>query len=135
MKRNEKLLYQANTVPAALAIFYLVFNTCQTIFTLNAIDVSAAGIRVMEIILMNIILSFLVFIASSEMKRYNRLWSVIALLIGIFQCVRYFIIPDVNTAAFTRISITLLSAGFILIIASLLSLVRCWEYLQVKKGM
>jgi hypothetical protein len=133
MKKNEKLLYQANTVPAALAMFYLVFNTCQTIFTLNAIDVAATGIRVMEIILMNIILSFLVFIASSEIKRYSRPWSFIALAIGIFQCIRYFIIPDVNTDAFSRISLTLLTAGFILIIASILSLVKCWEYIQVKK--
>jgi len=135
MKKNEKLLYQANVFPSALAMFFLVFNTCQTIFTLNAIDVSAAGIRVMEIILVNILLSFLVFIASSEIKRYNRLWSVIALGIGVFQCLRYFIIPSVDANAFMRISSTLLTAGLILIIASIISLVKCGEYLSAKKEM
>jgi len=132
MKKNEKLLYQANSVPSSLALFYLVFNTCQTIFTLNAIDVSAAGIRVMEIILLNIVLSFLVFIAASEIKRYSRLWSLISLVTGIFQILRYYIIPPVSSEAFVRISTTLLAAGVILIIASLMSLVKCNEYLQAQ---
>ena len=133
MKKNERLLYQANTLPSSLALFYLVFNTCQTIFTLNAIDVSAAGIRVMEIILLNIMLSFLVFIAASEIKRYSRLWSLITLFTGVFQCLRYFIIPSVSGDAFVRISVTLVTAGVILIIASLISLIKCIEYLQAKK--
>jgi len=133
MKKNERLLYQANTFSSSLALFYLVFNTCQTIFTLNAIDVSGAGIRVMEIILLNIMLSFLVFIAASEIKRYSRLWSLISLLTGIFQCMRYFIIPSVSPEAFVRISVTLVTAGVILIIASLVSLIKSEEYLQAKK--
>jgi len=132
MKKNEKLLYQANSVPSSLALLYLVFNTCQTIFTLNAVDVSAAGIRVMEIILLNIILSFLVFIAASEIKRYSKLWSFISLATGIFQCLRYYIIPAVNGGAFVRISVTLLAAGLILIIASLMSLFKCNEYLRAQ---
>ena len=130
MKKNEKLLYQANSVPSSLALLYLVFNTCQTIFTLNAIDISAAGIRVMEVILLNIILSFFVFIAASEIKRYSRLWSFFALATGIFQCLRYYIIPAVGSDAFIRISVNLLAAGLILIIASLISIVKCNEYLQ-----
>ena len=132
MKKNEKLLYQANSLPSSLALLYLVFNTCQTIFTLNAIDVSAAGIRVMEVILLNILLSFLVFIAASEIKRYSRLWSFVSLATGIFQCLRYYIIPEVNSSAFARISITLLAAGIILIIASLMSIVKCNQYLQAQ---
>jgi len=132
MKKNEKLLYQANSVPSSLALLYLVFNTCQTIFTLNAIDISAAGIRIMEVILLNIMLSFLVFIAASEIKRYSRLWSFISLATGIFQCLRYYIIPSVSSGAFIRISVTLLAAGVILIVASLLSIFKCNEYLQAQ---
>ena len=132
MRKNEKLLYQANSVPSSLALLYLVFNTCQTIFTLNAIDVSSAGIRVMEVILLNIMLSFLVFIAASEIKRYSRLWSVISFVTGIFQCLRYYIIPAVSGEAFIRISVTLLAAGVILIIASLMSIIKCNEYLQAQ---
>ncbi|MCL2443576.1 MAG: hypothetical protein FWD13_08975 [Treponema sp.] len=72
MKKNELLLYQKNVVPSVIVMLFLIFNTFQTIITLNTIDVSAAGIRVMEIILTNIVLSFLVFIASFEIKRYRR---------------------------------------------------------------
>ena len=136
MKRNEKLLYQANSVPSSLALLFLVFNTCQTIFTLNGIDVAGVGIRVMEIILLNITLSFLVFVASSEIKRYSQLWSMITLITGILQCLRYFIIPPVSSSeAFTRISVTLLLAGFVLIISSLMSIVKCGEYNHAKKEM
>ena len=55
MKKNELLLYQTDAFSAALAMLFLIFNTFQTIFTLNTIDVQSAGIRVMEIILVNIL--------------------------------------------------------------------------------
>jgi hypothetical protein len=131
MKKNEMLLYQANTVPSALAKFFLVFNTVQIIFSLNTVDIAAAGIRVMEIILLNIFLSFLVFIAASEMKRYNLRWSLASLGIGIFQCLRYFFIPA--GTAHTTIAVPLMLAGIILIAASIWSLVKCGRYRTAKK--
>jgi len=133
--KNEILLYQTNALPSALALLFLVFNTFQTIFTLNTVNVSAAGIRIMEIILTNIILSFLVFIASSEMKRYNLRWSQIALVIGILQCLRYFILPEslrIKETLFTII-IPLETAGIFLIIAALISIIKCKKYNLAKK--
>ena len=133
--KNEILLYQTNAFPSSLALLFLVFNTLQTIFTLNTVDVSAAGIRIMEIILTNIVLSFLVFIASSEMKRYNLRWSQAALIIGILQCLRYFILPvslRVRETLFTII-LPLEAAGFLLIIAALISIIKCRKYMLAKK--
>ena len=135
MKKNEILLYQTNRLPSALALFFLVFNTLQTIFTLNTVDVSAAGIRIMEIILTNIVLSFLVFIAASEMKRYSLRWSQATLGIGIFQCLRFFLLPGslrVKETLFT-IVIPLETAGILLIIAALISIVKCKRYRLAKK--
>jgi hypothetical protein len=133
MKKNEMLLYQANTVPSTLAMFFLVFNTVQIIFSLNTVNVAAAGIRVMEIILLNILLSFLVFIAASEMKRYNLRWSLASLGIGIFQCLRYFFISAGTQDAHTAIAVPLMLAGITLIAASVLSLVKCGRYRTAKK--
>ena len=135
-KEYEHLLYQANVIPSGFAMLFLVFNTWQTIFTLNMVDVSAAGIRIMEIILLNIMLSFLVFIAASEIKRYSTLWSYTALAIGVFQCLRYFLIPDAlhgvrNLELY--IVLPLEAAGLTLIIASLWSLVKCGRYRMAKK--
>jgi hypothetical protein len=116
-------------------MMFLVFNTCQTIFTLNAVDVSGAGIRVMEVILLNIFLSFLAFIAASEIKRYSMLWSWTALGIGIFQCLRYFLIPGSVQGKSTELIIVLSleAAGFLLIIASVWSLIKCGRYRLAKK--
>jgi hypothetical protein len=133
MKKNEMLLYQANTIPSALAMFFLVFNTVQIIFTLNTVDIAAAGIRIMEIILLNIFLSFLVFVAASEMKRYNLRWSLASLGIGIFQCLRYFFIPAGTQTAHNIIAVPLMLAGVILIAASVWSLVKCGRYRMAKK--
>ncbi|MDR0455323.1 MAG: hypothetical protein LBH20_01400 [Treponema sp.] len=136
MKKNEVLLYQANVIPSMLAMLFLLFNTWQVIFTLNGIDVAAAGIRVMEIILLNILLSFLAFIAASEMKRYNMGWSWAALGIGVFQCLRYFLIPAaLQGGRMTAINVVapLEAAGFLLIAASLWSLVKCGNYRRAKK--
>jgi NADH:ubiquinone oxidoreductase subunit 3 (subunit A) len=133
MKKNELLLYQANSIPSALAMLFLVFNTVQIIFTLNTVDIAAAGIRVMEIILLNIFLSFLVFIAASEMKRYNMRWSLASLGIGIFQCLRYFFIPAASDTTHTYIAVPLMLAGIFLIAASVMSLVQCGRYRTAKK--
>ncbi|MDR2542569.1 MAG: hypothetical protein LBC80_03865 [Treponema sp.] len=133
MKKNEKLLYQTNKAPAALLKLFLVFNTLQAIFTLNSIDVSAVGIRVMEIILLNIVFSFVVFITSSEIKRYSLRWSWIGLVIGIIQCLRAFIIPVSEQAARMRIIIPLEIAGLVLIVASVWSIVQSRKYLLAKK--
>jgi len=133
--KNEMLLYQRNSLSSALALFFLVFNTIQTIFTLNTVDVSAAGIRIMEIILTNIVLSFLVFIAASEIKRYSLRWSWTALGIGIFQCLRYFLLPgSLRTEdVFLTIVLPLEAAGFLLIFAAVISLVKCSMYRTAKK--
>jgi hypothetical protein len=133
MKNYELLLYRPNAAPSALAMLFLIFNTVQTIFTLNAVNIAAAGIRIMEIILMNILLSFLVFIAASEIKRYNTRWSWAALAVGIFQCSRYFFIPPVSQNDYRIISVSLLAAGFFLITASIWSLIKCGRYRAAKK--
>ena len=136
MSRHERLLYQANVVPSGFAMLFLIFNTWQCIFTLNAVDVAATGIRVMEIILLNIFLSFLVFVAASEIKRYSMRWSWASLGIGIFQCLRYFLIPSTLRSGGepeNNIVVPLLIAGFLLIIASVWSLVKCGNYRKVKK--
>jgi hypothetical protein len=135
MKKNELLLYQPNTFPSALALLFLVFNTFQAIFTLNTIDVSAAGIRVMEIILTNIVLSFFVFIAASEIKRYSFGWSWAALGIGIFQCLRFFFLPGSLHVEEVLLTIVfpLEAAGFLLITAACISLVKCRRYRIAKK--
>jgi hypothetical protein len=130
---NERLLYQANKIPAGLALLFLLLNTWQTIFTLNSIDVTAAGIRVMEIILTNIVLSFFVFIASFEIKRYSIRWSWAALVMGIFQCLRIFIAPVGVRPINFNIVFPLITAGLIMIIVSLLSLSKCHKYYTAKK--
>jgi hypothetical protein len=136
MNKNERLLYQINSVPSILAMLFLLFNTWQIVFTLNAVDVAATGIRVMEIILLNILLSFLVFITASEIKRYNVRWSWTALGIGIFQCLRYFLIPGTinrDPVIMLNIVVPLEIAGFLLIAASVWSLVKCGKYRIAKK--
>jgi len=135
IQKNGILLYKTNALPSSLALLFLIFNTLQTIFTLNTIDVSAAGIRVMEIILTNIVLSFLVFIAASEIKRYNFRWSLAALGIGIFQCLRFFILPAElqSPDCFFTIVLPLELAGLLLITAAIISLVKCERYRLAKK--
>ena len=132
---NERLLYQVNSFPSILAMFYLVFNTLQTIFTLNTVNVSAAGIRVMEIILLNIILSFLVFIISSEIKRYSTRWSWTGLCTGVFQCLRVLFIPTTDFKAAMYIAVPLVLAGLILIFASIWSLIKSRKYRFAKEEM
>jgi hypothetical protein len=134
MKRYEKLLYQANAVPAGLAMLFLIFNTLQTIFTLNNIDVSGAGIWVAEIILFNIVLSFLVFITASELKRYSLRWSYAGLGTGIFQGLRvFFISSTIQGAVRLCIAAALLAAACLLTIASVLSIIRGKRYLLALK--
>jgi hypothetical protein len=129
MKRYEKLIYHKNIIPSRLAMLFLIFNTWQTILTLNAVDVPAAGIRIMEIILLNVLLSFLVFITASEIKRYNIFWSRAGTGIGIFQCFRtLFILSTIPENTKAVIAITLLISGFLLIFSSGLSIVNCRKY-------
>ena len=133
MKQYERLLYQANIIPSRLALFFLAFNTWQTICTLNTVDVAAAGIRVMEIILLNILLSFVVFITAFEIKRYSLSWSWTGLGIGLFQCLRVFFIPPGPQAARLNIAVSLLFSGALLVCASFWSLGNCKKYRLAKK--
>jgi hypothetical protein len=133
MREHERLLYQANSLPSGIVMLFLVFNTWQTIFTLNAVDVSAAGIRIMEIILLNILLSFLVFIVAFEIKRYSSLWSWVGLGVGVVQCLRVFVNPAGINPIQPFIVFPLLAAGFFLIMGSLWSLVKCGEYRMAKE--
>ncbi|MCL2128251.1 MAG: hypothetical protein FWH38_08350 [Treponema sp.] len=133
MSKNERLLYQANNFSPALAFFFLFINTWQVIFTLNMIDVSAEGIRVMEIILLNILLSFLVFIVASEVKRYSLIWSWAGLGIGVFQCLRALFIPAGTRWIRINIAVSLEFSGFILIFASIWSLAKCAKYRQAER--
>ncbi|GHV92648.1 hypothetical protein AGMMS50268_31510 [Spirochaetia bacterium] len=134
MKQYERLLYQTNSTPGALVMVFLVINTWQTIFTLNGVNVSEAGIRIMEIILLNIFLSFLVFVTASEVKRYSLRWSWIALGIGVFQCLRIFFISSTITGGVRlNITLSLLLSGFLLIIASLLSIGKSKKYILALK--
>jgi len=133
MSTNEKLVYQVNAPPAALAMVYFAFNTWQTIFTLNMIDVVAVGLGVMWIILLNTLLSFLVFIVSFEIKRYSLTWSWIGVGVGIFQCLRVFFIPDGAPGTRMNIAISLAAGGVLLIAASIWSLVKSRKYHQAKK--
>jgi hypothetical protein len=114
---------------------YFAFNTWQTIFTLNMINVVDAGLRVMGIILLNTLLSFLVFIISFEIKRYSLPWSRIGVGIGILQCLRVFFIPDGDPGTRINIAVSLVVGGLLLIAASIWSLVKCVKYRQVKKEM
>ena len=134
MNKNELLLYRINSFPAALALLFLIFNTAGVIFTLNAVDPAESGIKIMGVILLNILLSFLVFIASSEIKRYNLSWSLAALGIGVFQCLRCLLIPNVSEDARLRITVSIVAAGIILITASIISLVKCARYREARKG-
>jgi phosphatidylglycerophosphate synthase len=134
MKQYEKLLYQANVVPSRLVMVFLLFNIWQTIFTLNGVDIAATGIRTAEIILLNIFISFLVFVASAEVKRYNLRWSYIGLGTGIFQCLRIFFIPaSIEGGVRTNITLSLLIAGLLLIVASIWSVVNSKRYILAKK--
>jgi hypothetical protein len=133
MKQYERLLYQANIIPSRLALLFLVFNTWQTICTLNTVDVAAAGIRVMEIILLNILLSFAVFVTAFELKRYSLPWSWTGMGIGLFQCLRVFFIPPGPQASRINIAVSLLCAGALLIFASLWSLSKGKKYRLAKK--
>ena len=133
MKKNEKLLYQANVVPAALVSVCLLFNTWQTIFTLNMIDVVAVGIRVMQIILLNTLFSFLVFITSFEIKRYSFSWSYFGVGMGIFQMARIFFIPEGTPWIRTNIALSLAVSGILLAAASFWSLVKCGKHRQARK--
>ena len=125
---NERLLYQANTGPHVIALLFLPFNTAQTIFTLNTIDPVMAGIRVMETILLNILLSFLAFIVSSEIKRYNVRWSWAGLVIGILQFTRLFLNPYGPQGRLPLVLVPLAAAGISLVSASLWSLAKCRLY-------
>jgi hypothetical protein len=134
MKKYEKLRYRVNAAGAGLAMLFLIFNTVQTIFTLNSIDVSAAGIRVMEVILLNIMLSFLVFVAASEFKRYSLRWSYAGLGLGVFQALRVFFISSTiqGTARFW-IAAFILAAALTLFAASAFSVVQGKRYLLALK--
>jgi hypothetical protein len=113
---------------------FLAFNTWQTILTLNAIDVSAAGIRIMEIILLNILLSFLVFITAFEIKRYSLFWSRAGIGTGIFQCLRtLFISSSISDPARILIALALLTSGFLLTLSSGLSIINCRNYKNAMK--
>jgi len=133
MKNYQRLIYQANAGPSNAAKLFLIFNTWQTIFTLNMLDAAVAGIRIMEVIMINILFSFLVFIAAFEIKRYSLRWSWAALVIGIIQCLRYFLIPDGPFFAWINILVPLEAAGFFLILASVWSLPKCGKYRQAQR--
>ena len=126
MKQYEKLLYRTNSVSYWLAMVFLVFNTCQTIFTLNNVNIAAVGILVLEIILLNIVVSFLVFIIASEMKRYNLFWTYLGLGLGIFELIRvFFISKTIPAEPRLVILISLLVSGVFLVAASVISLDLC----------
>jgi len=126
---NELLLYRQNLTPSRLVLTYLIFNTAQTIFTLNGITVAAEGLRVAEIILLNIILSFVVFVTASEVKRYSRPWSLAGIVVAIFQVLRVFLIPG-TVGGLSRALVTgcLLISAFTLFAASLWSLGLSGKY-------
>jgi hypothetical protein len=134
MKQYEKLLYQANLGPSRLTMLFLVFNIWQTIFTLNAIDITAAGIRIAEIILLNIFISFIVFITSAEVKRYSVPWAWAGLGIGVFQCLRvFFISSTIRGNVRINITISLLIAGVLLIVSSAIAISKGKKYILALK--
>ncbi|MDR3335047.1 MAG: hypothetical protein LBT13_09220 [Treponema sp.] len=135
MKQYEKLLYQSNTAPYWLAMLFLVFNTYQTIITLNMIDIVTAGILTAEIILLNILLSFLVFIVASEIKRYNLRWAYFGIGTGAFQCLRtLFVSTTISRVMRIHIIVSLLMAGFFLLTAALISMNRSKKRAFAAKG-
>jgi hypothetical protein len=135
MRKYEKLLYQANALSYGLALFFLIFNTYQTIWTLNSIDVVEMGIRTAQIILLNIILSFAAFIVAFEMKRYSLRWSRAGLALGVFECSRvFFLAPSITGNPALHIRVSLLAAGLLLIAASALSWIRAKQRSVAEEG-
>ncbi|MDR1788272.1 MAG: hypothetical protein LBR16_07475 [Treponema sp.] len=129
MTLYEKLLYQPNAAPSRLAMLSLVFNTAQIIFSLNSIDVNAGGIRVAEIILLNIVLSFAVFVAATEVKRYSVPWSWGIFGIAVFQALRIAMMPaSISGVAWAGISGLFAASAASLFAASLWSLAQCRRY-------
>lgn len=134
MKRYEKLLYHKNIIPSRLTLLFLIFNTGQTIVTLNAVNVPAAGIRIMEIILLNILLSFMVFITASEIKRYSLFWSRMGAGIGVFQCIRsLFISSTISDSTKALVTVFFLVSGILLIFSSGLSIANSRKYIIALK--
>jgi hypothetical protein len=125
MKKYEKLLYQANGLSYVLAMFFLIFNTYQTIVTLNGIDVVEMGVLTAEIILLNIVLSFLAFIVAFEMRRYSLKWSCAGLALGVFECARvFFLSKSIAETSALHVRASLLAAGLLLIAASAFACLR-----------
>jgi hypothetical protein len=134
MRQYEKLLYQANVVPSQLTMLFLVVNIWQTIFTLNAIDITVTGIRIAEIILLNIFISFLVFVTSAEVKRYSVPWAWAGLGVGVFQCMRiFFISSTIRGNVRINITVSLLISGLLLIISSVIAIDKGKKYMLALK--
>jgi hypothetical protein len=128
-------LYQGNQTPSRLALLFLAFNIWQTIFTLNAIDINSSGIRIAQIILLNIFLSFLVFIISAEMKRYSIRWAWAGLATGVFQCLRmFFISATISGGQRLNIAASLLLSGVLLALSSVVSIDRGRKRLIAEGG-
>ncbi len=87
MNNNERMLYQNNSIGYLLVIGFVALNTYYTIFILNAMEKnSGVGVFVM----LTILLMLLGFLMAIKVKIYSMIWSIISIIVGLFQITRIF---------------------------------------------
>lgn len=93
MARNEKLLYQPNKNGYFFVLLYLAFNTAYTIFILKSLPFKS---YIAFEVMLNIVLSLLAFLAAVKAKNYSKTWSIVVVILSIFEFARIFWVPKAN---------------------------------------
>lgn len=108
MKKGERLLYQDNKLGYQFALCFIILNTVVTIGILRSMTIN---IRIGSFVMFNIILSLVSFLMSMKLKKYSMDWGVFAIILGVIQTARAFILPEANANVLMMI-LTVASAVF-----------------------
>jgi len=112
MAINQRRLYEKNKIGYVLVLFHIVLNVFYSINTIKHMDTSYdVGIFIM----ITIMLLLVGFLTAVKVQNYSMVWSMVAIIIGLFQFSRLLFTDNPVDGMF----------GSVLIIALVLSGIFC----------
>lgn len=119
MQIVERKLYQKNKLGNLFVLLYIGLNIVYSIFNINMMPKAMPlGIFVMSTILLLLI----GFLTGTKLANYSKAWSVVAVLLGIFQFVRLtFDVSYLEANMQLIFNIVLIVSGILVIVGGLLT--------------
>lgn len=119
MQIVERKLYQKNKLGNLFVLLYIGLNIVYSIFNINMMPkASELGMFVMSTILLLLV----GFLTGTKLTSYSKIWSVVAVILGIFQFVRLtFDVSYLEPNMIFMLNIVLIASGISVIIGGLIT--------------